>query len=271
MYTCPVRSGIITLTTDFGLADPFVGIMKGVLLARCPRAILVDLTHGIAPGDVLGAALAVHAALPHFPPGTLHLAVVDPGVGTDRRVLCARDGDTLLLAPDNGLIPAALDPFGGGQRDRRAFFEVRTASLALPAASATFHGRDVFAPVAAALAGGEEPSALGPAVDDPAVLAFARPVSRDSAVLGEVIHVDRFGNLLTNIGGDALPASWGVVVAGRDVPSARTYGEALPGSLLALTGSLGLVEIAVRDGSAAAALGASRGTAVRLEARGNGA
>ena len=185
--------GLITLTTDFGLRDPFVGIMKGVVLSICPSARLVDLTHEIPPQDVLAGGLALEAAAPFFPAGTVHLAVVDPGVGTTRRAIAIRAGGFYLVGPDNGLFTFALDGDGWTAVALTAP-EYRLANV-----SRTFHGRDVFAPAAAYLASGVPLERLGPTVSDPERL--RRPACRleDGELVGEVLDADRFGNLRTSI------------------------------------------------------------------------
>jgi S-adenosylmethionine hydrolase len=255
---------IITLTTDFGLRDPFVGIMKGVILSICPSANLVDLTHEIAPEDVLGACLALEAALPFFPDGTVHLVVVDPGVGSARRPLALRAGGCYLVGPDNGALTPALR---GG---RWAAVALAAREYGLAEVSRTFHGRDVFAPAAAYLAAGVPLERLGPAVPDPVLLAIPESRLEGGALVGEVLDVDRFGNLLTSIDAARLaevpgagPAT--VEVAGRPVGGlVEAYAEGPADRPAAIVGSTGRLEIFVRSGSARLALGAGRGAAVRV-------
>ncbi|MHC5037963.1 MAG: SAM hydrolase/SAM-dependent halogenase family protein [Planctomycetota bacterium] len=256
------------MITDFGLDDPFVGIMKGVLLGRAPDLTLVDLSHGIPPGDIRGAALALRAAIPFFPGGTVHLVVVDPGVGGPRRIVAAEAKGSRFLAPDSGIIPAALDPFfeeeGTPDRDFRS---VEAPDLYLPKVSSTFHGRDIFAPVAAALATGRALSTLGPPLLDPVRFAFPRPQSTSAGIRGEVIHVDRFGNLITNLREGDLHGGDGCIrILGREVPGPyATYADVPPETLLSLLGSSGFLEIAVRNGNAAQTLSATKGTPLVLE------
>ena len=257
-------AGIVTLTTDFGLRDAYVAEMKGVMLgiahtARQPLQ-LIDVTHEVERHDITEAALALEAAVPFFPPGTVHLAVVDPGVGTTRRglVVAAADGH-LLVGPDNGL----FTPFLGGDGWRA--FEVVEADYRLPIVSRTFHGRDLFAPAAAHLATGVEPDRLGPPVLDPVRLAWPEVRAVAGAVAGAVVHTDRFGNLITSIHArsvEPLDADVIVRIGGRDVPLAGTYADLPAGRPGALVGSGGRLEIAVREGSAAAVLRARRGTPV---------
>lgn len=251
-------SGIVTLLTDFGLSDPFVGIMKGVILARHRQATVIDLCHGIPPQSVADAAFWLERSYGWFPPGSVHVAVVDPGVGSARRILAARAHGHLFLAPDNGLLAPSLSGAGAEVR------AVDGNQLGLPTPSATFHGRDVFAPVAADLASGALAFAdVGPAASAlPCVL--AAPEQDAEALRGEVISVDRFGNLITNLERRALDAIGArrVLVGGREVAVRRTYADAEPGELLALINAFEVLELAVRDGSAQQQLGLGRGTPV---------
>lgn len=241
---------IITLLSDFGTADGYVAEMKGVLYTLAPDATVVDLSHEIPPQDVELARLTLARFWRRFPEGTVHLAVVDPGVGTARACLAVASEGRLLVGPDNGILSPALLLAGA-----------RAVTLAVPAAaSRTFHGRDVFAPVAAALARGTPLEALGVPCESPIVRRTKEPVRReDGAVLGEVIAIDRFGNAITNL----LGARSGVVaVGGRPVPIRGTYAEVAVGAPVAISGSSGLLEIAVREGNAAIVLGLSRGLTV---------
>ena len=256
-------AGIVTLTTDFGLRDAYVAEMKGVMLAIAGAAgrplHLVDVTHEVARHDVAEAALAVEAVARAFPPGTVHLAVVDPGVGTDRRALALEAVGQVFVGPDNGL----FTPFLEGVAWRA--FELTAPDYRLPAVSRTFHGRDVFAPAAAHVALGLEPRRLGDPVNDPVRLAWPEVREVAGTVAGAVVHTDRFGNLITSIHAATLgDAAEGLVirVGGRTVPLVGTYAELEPGEIGALVGSGGRLEIAVREGSAATRLRADRGTAV---------
>jgi S-adenosyl-L-methionine hydrolase (adenosine-forming) len=253
--------GIITLTTDFGRRDPWVGAMKGVILAVTRDVDLVDLTHEIAPHDVLEGALALEAAAPFFPAGTVHLAVVDPGVGGARRALVVARDEQRFVGPDNGLFTPFLLTAGW-----RAF-ELSAPEFRLPVASRTFHGRDVFAPAAAHLALGTPSERFGVAVSDPVRLPW--PASRTVAdgVAGEVIHVDRFGNLVTSIGAGDVVGGGVLSVAGREVGPVWTFAEISPGAVAWLVGSSGRLEIAARQTSAAAILGVGRGAPVLLRLR----
>ena len=242
---------IITLLTDFGTADGYVAEMKGVLCTTAPHATLVDLSHDIPPHDIEIARLAVARYWQRFPPGTVHLVVIDPGVGSQRPALAAMSERRFLVGPDNGVLSPALLVPGS-----------RAVELAIPTgASPTFHGRDVFAPAAAALARGIELDSLGTAVDEPHLRRTPEPVREaDGAFCGEVIAIDRFGNAITNL----LAARAGTLELGaRHIPVRRTYADVNAGEILALVGSSGLVEIAVRDGNAASTLGVTRGMPVR--------
>ena len=258
-------AGLVTLTTDFGLRDAYVAEMKGVMLgiARAARRSLhlVDVTHDVAPHDVTEGALALDAAAPFFPSGTVHLAVVDPGVGTARRGLAVAAGGQLFVGPDNGL----FTPFLDGD-DWRAF-ELAEAAYRLPVVSRTFHGRDVFAPAAAHLATGLDPVSLGPAVSDPVRLAWPQVRAVAGAVAGAVVHADRFGNLITSIHARSLgDLDTGAIIriGDREVPLVGTYADLAVGRPGAMVGSSGRLEIAVREGSAATLLRARRGTAVMV-------
>lgn len=243
---------IITLLTDFGTADGYVAEMKGVLLTALPDACLVDISHDLAPQDIEGARLAVARYWRRFPAGTVHVAVVDPGVGTNRAALAVDSAGTFLVGPDNGVLsPALLIP------------TARAAQIPIaPSASATFQGRDVFAPVAARLAAGALLADVGSPFDAPLIRRTPEPHrAADGSVVGQVIHVDRFGNAVTNL----IAPKGGEVQAGEQtLPIGRTYGDAPEGACVAVVGSSGLVEIARRNGSAAAALGLKRGTRVVL-------
>jgi S-adenosyl-L-methionine hydrolase (adenosine-forming) len=251
-------TAIVTLTTDFGTRDPYVAAMKGVILGIARDARLVDATHEIAPHDVTEGALALEAIAPWFPPGTVHLAVVDPGVGTARRGLVVVRERALFVGPDNGLFTPFLDEGGWGA------FELVAPAYRLREVSTTFHGRDVFAPAAAHLAQGVAPERLGPAVADPVRLPWPTVREATGAVAGTVLHVDRFGNLVTSIRADAFGAWGGISVrmGGKALPFVSTYGDLEPGQPGALVGGSGRLEIAVREGSAAVRLKASRGTPV---------
>ena len=262
-----MHAPVITLTTDFGTRDPWVGIMKGVILGICPGARLVDLSHEIAPQDVLDGALTLESAARFYPAGTIHLAVVDPGVGSARRALGVRAGGQLFVGPDNGLLSLAVARGGGSEEA----VELSSAAYRLAPLSHTFHGRDLFAPAAAHLAVGVPLSRFGPGVTDPVELVVPPVRHEGSRVVGEVIGVDRFGNLLTSVTEEDLASLEGssapvVEVAGIGVGAPVTaYANVPRGDAGAILGSTGRLEIFVRDGSARSALGCGRGARVLVK------
>jgi S-adenosylmethionine hydrolase len=252
---------LVTLLTDYGAGSGYPAQVKGVLLAALPDARLVDVSHDVPRHDVLAGALLLEACAPWFPRGAIHLAVVDPGVGTTRRALCVVDPEgRRFVGPDNGLLTPFLGP---GARA----FSVAEGGLVPAPRFATFHGRDLFAPAAVLLARGAEPAALGPAVGDPVLLPWPRAELGAGEVRGETLAADPFGNVVTSIRVSDLPAGAAVArveVGGRVARWVRTFGEGREGELLALVGSAGRVELAVREDSAATLLGRTRGVAVRL-------
>ena len=247
---------IITLLTDFGTADGYVAELKGVLCSSVPDAAVIDLSHDIPPQDVESARLAVARYWRRFPTGTVHIVVVDPGVGSARAGLAVRSDERFLVGPDNGVLSPSLLASGS-----------RAVLLPVPpSASATFHGRDVFAPAAAALATGTPVDSLGAPCVDPIIR--RTPEARrgpDGIVIGEVIAVDRFGNAISNL---IAPRGGRVEISGRVMPIVRTYADGAVGDVIALVGSSGFVEIAQRDGNAARTLNVARGTTVILRAPG---
>jgi hypothetical protein len=240
---------VITLLTDFGTTDGYVAEVKGALLSRAPGAVLVDVTHDVPPGDIRTAQVVLGRVWHRFPAGTVHFCVVDPGVGGPRAALALAVGGHRFVGPDNGVFTEVL-------------LEARVVALPIPPhASPTFHGRDVFAPAAAALAAGVPLSDVGYPAEPRERLPLPRPHTEGPLTVGEVLVADRFGNLITN-----LPAASGSVeVGGRTVgPVRRTFADVAPGGVVAYVGSGGTIEVAVRDGSAALRFGAGRGTVVRL-------
>ncbi len=249
----PRPNGLVTLLTDFGLDDPYVGIVKGMVKRQHPRAEVVDLSHGVPAQDVVVAALFLRAAIGRFPAGTVHAAVVDPGVGTARRFLLACAHECYWIAPDNGLLEGILPGVEEGELRVLA-----PDALGLQATSRTFHGRDLVAPLCGLLSSQRLGfRAVGPRVTDPVPL----PGGLHRA---EVLHVDRFGNLLTGIARDALRGVRHVEVGAQTVPVVDTYAAVARGAPMALVNSYELLEIAVRDGRADQTLGIGRGAAVRL-------
>jgi len=263
----PRRQPILTLLTDFGSSDPYVAVMKGVILSSCPTARIVDISHQIPAHDVLAGAFVLAQAAPWFPKGTVHVVVVDPTVGTDRRVLAARIGGQVILAPDNGVLSFLDERFA--LEDIRVVVDARYSSGGT--VSATFHGRDLFAPIAARILNGLDISKLGPQPETYKHLDLPVCRSEAGALIGQVLHIDHFGNVITNIPREAILQRWenldavGVQCAGRRIEGFRqSYGLAEPGTLIALFNSMDLLELAVNRGRACELLGARRGTAVRV-------
>ena len=246
---------LVTLLTDFGLGDSYVAEVKGAVLSTAPAITVVDVTHSVAPGDVRAGAYLLGRVWHRFPAGTVHLAVVDPGVGTQRAALAVAAHGHYFVGPDNGLFTQIL-------RDT----EVQVVALPTPdSAAPTFHGRDVFAPAAAALATGAPLTRVGePFTGIPERLVYAEPHHEGKSVVGQVVYVDRFGTLVTNLTPSQVPAYAVIEVEGLEVgPLRRTFGDVPTGGLVAYLGSAGQVEIAVRDGSASRRLGLGVGGRIR--------
>ncbi len=254
---------IVTLLTDFGLIDTYAGQVKGAILSVVPDAHLVDITHAVPPQDVEAGAFLLWTAVEAFPAGTIHLAVVDPGVGSDRRAIavCTRRGDT-LVGPDNGLLTWAANRLGGIDRA----VELDNPSYWRRQSSRTFHGRDIFGPVAGHLAGGIAIDQLGRAIDDVVGPLWPEPKRDGETLVGAILHVDTFGTLVSNLPREALPPRFRVLIGEAAIEDApQPYFQAVRGGkLLALVGSAGLLEVAVRDGSAARRLRVGRGAEVRI-------
>jgi S-adenosyl-L-methionine hydrolase (adenosine-forming) len=253
---------ILTVTSDFGRDGPYVAAMKGVVLGLAPDAQIVDVSHSIAPQNVLEGAFVLANIVDAFPPGTVHLAVVDPGVGTERRLLAVSVAGQWFVAPDNGLL-------GGVVRDRdvTGIWEITNPALWRTRVSSTFHGRDILAPAAAHLLLGRDPDQLGPKRAKLIALMNFEPRSDVNGLVGEVIFRDAFGNLITNVSAARLsaaaPEAWSVEIAGETINGLiRTYGDKPPGTIVALAGSSGWVEIAVVNGDAARTLTAGPGMTV---------
>jgi S-adenosylmethionine hydrolase len=258
----PPTGPIITLTTDFGDASPYVAAMKGVILGINPAARVVDLSHAIPPQDICHAAFFLASAIPYFPPDVCHVVVVDPGVGTDRAVLYVELETHRLLAPDNGCWTWL------GDAPKRVI-RVTEPRYWRPTPSSTFHGRDIFAPASAHLSLGLDPTKLGPTMTS--WVRLEKPIARPiiNGWMGEVIFVDHFGNLISNIQVDAEGKPPAILNVGkrslaRGFRWVRTYGEAKPGRLVALVSSTGTLEVAVVQGNAAKRLGAVVGTPVSV-------
>jgi S-adenosylmethionine hydrolase len=255
----------ITLLTDFGTRDAYVASMKGVIFSLNPEVALVDLTHGIPPQDIRAAALNLAAAAPYFPPGTIHLAVVDPGVGGPRRALAAHCRGHFWVGPDNGLFHLVFC-----QASSLSIVSLENPVYFRPQVSATFHGRDIFAPVAAHLSLGVDLSRLGPGITDPVGLDLPEPQFGQETVRGEIIYVDQFGNLISNVSYGVLTTWLGKRNVSLQVGPltlrrlARTYSDSAPGEFLALEGSHGFLEIACAMDNAAQRLKAGVGLPLEI-------
>jgi len=256
---------VVAFLTDFGTADVYVGVMKGVVLGICPDAVLVDVTHDLAAQDVHHGAHTLAAAYPYFPAGTTFVVIVDPGVGSARRGIAAELGAYRFVAPDNGVLTPAFEDLGPGRVVALENPRYRRAVL-----SRTFEGRDRFAPAAAWLAMGVPLDTLGPAITHPERIILSRPYIGDAAIEAHVIHVDHFGNLITDLGGSVLQrfaGSGGVRIDVADATIDRiagTYADVAAGALCALIGSTDRLEISCREGSAASRLGVGRGATVSI-------
>lgn len=273
---------VIALLTDFGMSDIYVGVMKGVILGIAPDTQIIDITHAISPQNVCQGAFALLNSVRYFPAGTVFIAVVDPGVGSERHPLAAHAGDHYFVGPDNGLFSYVI-----AEADSVEVMQPDIAQWGLQGVSTTFHGRDVFAPVAAHLASGVPLDALGPPLDNPVRLPTPTLQVDDNTLRGEVVHIDHFGNVVTSLGGlrwiDSdtllLESRWGLHEPPRPFRAAnaritlgdlqlngirRTYAAVANGDLLALIGSNGWLEIAVNGGNAAQRLGAKLGDEIEV-------
>lgn len=267
---------MITITTDFGTRDAYVPAMKGTMLSICPEARLVDVTHEISPQDVMEAAFVLRSALPYFPEGSIHLVVVDPGVGTERRAVALRADDRWFVGPDNGVFPLVLDeepPDAMVELDDPGFWRS-------PSPSTTFHGRDIFAPAAAHLATGRSVEELGSPIDTLEPLRWALPSTAPQTVQGWVVHVDHFGNCVTNVRRstlaeavqlddpepslDAFPPMKAFVGSTVLRELHPTYGAVPEGDPLLLFGSTGYLEVSVNGGNAAELLDIRKGDSVKF-------
>jgi len=261
-----VPNSIITLTTDFGLDDPFIGIMKGVILSVNPDARIVDITHGVPPQNILAGSMALQSSCSYFPKGTIHIAVVDPGVGSNRRPLLAVGDRYAFVGPDNGLLSPSIQ----SQKDVRVFHLTESLFFLKPV-SQTFHGRDVFAPVAAWLSRGKAPEAFGQLIEDWVWLHWPGPTRSAEGLEGTVLRVDHFGNLITNISAADLaylstsPSTLEIRIGKHTVHRfCASYAEANAGEPFGIMGSADLLEISVKQRSAAALLGVSPGEKFEL-------
>lgn len=266
---------IITLTTDFGTSDAYVGVMKGVILGINPNAQVVDITHAVPPQDIHEAAFLIHAAYRYFPTDTIHVIVVDPGVGSDRRAIVCQTEQALFVCPDNGILTYLLHEIENDGKQLENIVAIQNPVYCLPEVSQTFHGRDIFAPVAAHLSRGVPLAEMGPSLRDLVRLPIPTLEISDDKLTGEIIKIDSFGNAISNISESLLTCLQGgsaaeiydceirvgsVKLKGLN----RSYADSEIGAPLAIIGSSGVLEIAVNGGSAAAIFGLKRGDTVTI-------
>jgi S-adenosylmethionine hydrolase len=261
-----VPANIVTLTTDFGLKDPYAAEMKAAILGVCPTAVIVDITHEIAKFNIRMGAYVLASAVPYFPKGSVHVAVVDPGVGTRRRSIVIQTMQGFFVGPDNGLLVLAAEKQGITR-----IHELANPRFMLPKVSNTFHGRDIFAPAAAHLLNGVKPVEFGPEIREAAKPEFAKVTRRNGVLVGEVLHVDGFGNIITNINEKEGVQSRVKDAVSVELPSCKlklkfckAYGETKPHEPLALIGSHGFLEISINQGNAAEKFKAKAGDKIRL-------
>ena len=258
-------SRIITLMTDFGTSDHYVGVMKGVILNINPQVQIVDITHTIPPQDIHGAAFLIDSAYRYFPTGTIHVIVVDPGVGSKRRAIVCQTETACFVCPDNGILTHILH-----NEEHIHTVAVENSAYFLPQVSNTFHGRDIFAPVAAHLSRGVPINVLGSPVAPPVQLPIPRPEVRDNTIIGQVIWIDSFGNLVTNISHEILELleerNSVIICAGNAEINHlnRSYAESAVGEALAIVGSFNRLEISINQGNAAQTLGLKRGDTITI-------
>lgn len=254
---------VITLTTDFGLTDPFVGIMKGVILNLLPNARIIDITHQIEPQNIRQAALTLESAHSYFPKNTVHLVVVDPGVGSERRPIAVKTKSAVFVGPDNGVLTPAIEPAS-------RVYELTKSKYFLDSPSSTFHGRDVFAPASAWIAKGTSLSQMGRKISDPHILEFPQPKTDKSTITGEIIAIDRFGNLISNISEDLFleiqTDSMSLKIGGKHIRGLKShYSQCKSGDVGCLINSWGKLEIFCREGNAANKLKCRVGTSLTIK------
>lgn len=257
---------IITITTDFGSKNEFVSVMKGVILGISPAVQLVDVTHAIAPQNILDGAFAVWRATPFFPAHTVHLFVVDPGVGTSRRPIAARIGSQYFVGPDNGLLTPIIESAEQAGSEME-FIHLENAKYFLPVISRTFHGRDIFSPVAAHIANGVALAELGTRISDPVRLALPKPIKTETGWTAHITVVDVFGNLTLDLPSSALQNQTSILfrLSGAEISGVvDSYGQRSPGDLVAVVDSEGFIEIAEVNGSAAKRLNVNVGDMVEV-------
>jgi S-adenosylmethionine hydrolase len=237
---------MITITTDFGLKDPYVAEMKGVILSINPKALIVDVTHDVEKFNIRMGAFMLASAAPYFPKGTINIAVIDPGVGTKRRAIIVQTKKGLFVGPDNGVLMLAAQT-----QSIEHIYELTNPKYMLPDISNTFHGRDIFAPAAAHLSKGTEPSEFGPEITDATRPTFTAVDHKDGILIGEILHVDGFGNLITNLNQQTILQAKKVKInlhhVSLQLELAKTYAQAKPQEPLALIGSHGFLEIALNQ------------------------
>ncbi len=255
---------MITLTTDFGYQDPYVAEMKGVIFTINPEAKVIDVTHGVGKFDVRMAAFILASAAPYFPKGTIHLAIVDPEVGTERRSIVVETNAGFLVGPDNGVLMLT-----GQNQGIKHIYQIVNTQLMLSKVSSTFHGRDVFAPTAAYLDKGMTAQKIGPEITDPATPTYAKVKRTDKTLSGEILHIDGFGNIITNITRKEVATQRTLKInfpkATLQTVFVQTYAEAKPKEPLALIGSHGFLEIALNQGNAAEKFCAKTGGSIEVE------
>lgn len=263
-----MRHPVVGLLSDFGLKDPYVAEMKAIILSICEDAHIIDISHGIRKFDVRMGAFLLASAVPHFPKGTVYVAVVDPGVGTERRSIVVETKRSLLVGPDNGLLVLAAQREGA-----KHVHEITNTALTLTRVSKTFHGRDIFAPTAAHLANGQPSSTVGPEIKDYVVPKYAKSAWKDGILIGEVLHIDDFGNIITNISEEDLSrigVKQGASLLARlerkvlRLEYGSAYGDVDVNELLAVIGGYDFLEIAINQGNAAEKLKARVGMSVRI-------
>ncbi len=257
---------MISLTSDFGLKDPYVAEMKAAIFSICPSATIIDVTHGVEKFDFRTGAFMLASAAPYFPKGTVHMAVVDPGVGTPRRSIIVATDQALFVGPDNGLLILAAESQGINQMR-----QIESRRLMLPHVSSTFHGRDIFAPAAAHLANGVSLEEFGPQITEVVKPQFTKVTHTKDALTGEVLHVDDFGNIITNMHvrdveafRDDIIQVEVAIAAPLQMKLSTTYGDVKPSQPLALIGSQGYLEIALNQGDAATRFGAKLGDKITI-------
>ena len=235
--------GLITIATDYGSADGYTAVVKGVIKSIAPETEIIDVTDSLA--SVLKASIALYRYFPHFPTGTVHLVVIDPTVGTKRRALAGTDGRSFFVGPDNGVFSMVIR-----NSTRTSWYKIQSEMLPAMGASATFHGRDIFGPAAAMISTGQQLENLGAELNDPYALNIPEPTKGGNHIIGEIIDIDTFGNLIINIPGSILSNGAKVMLEGTAIPSGTTFADVSPGMAVAYIGSIGFLEIAVNRGRA---------------------